>query len=210
MELIYKSWDNMPIKIWKELNEVQSDNELTTLVERMAILADQDAEEIRRLHVNDFNKLSEGLSFLGVDIASEVKLKIEIDGKWYGMIPDLNYISAGEFIDIENFKKDSIKNIHYIAATLWRPIIKEDENGYLIQSHGPRGFQQRADLFLEKMPITYIWGGLLFFSSLGIQFLEIMQDYFEKENQQEETKTTQKPTKKSKPKSSPKTGRGTK
>lgn len=208
MELIYKSWDNMPIKTWKELNEVNSDNELTVLVERMAILCDCDPQDVRKLDMRDFNKLSEGLSFLGGDLPTEVKLKIEIDGKWYGMIPNLNYISAGEFIDMESFKKDSTKNIHYIAATLWRPIIKEDEVGYIIQSHQPRGFEERANLFLEKMPITYMWGGLLFFSSFAIQFLEIMQDFLEKENPQPEMKITQKPMKKNKPKSSPKTGLG--
>jgi hypothetical protein len=204
MELIYKSWDNMPIKTWKELNEVQSDNELTVLVERMAILCDCDPQDIRNLDMRDFNKLSEGLSFLSGDLPSEVNLKIEIDGKWYGMIPNLNYISSGEFIDIENFKKDSIKNIHYIAATLWRPIVKEDDLGYLIQNHQPRGFEERANLFLKKMPITNIWGGILFFSSFAIQFLEITQDYLEKENLKPETKITQKPTRKNKPKSSPK------
>jgi hypothetical protein len=211
MELKYKTWDDISLQTFKELKSVQSDNELTIIINRLSILCDCDPEEIRKLPIKDFNNLTSQMSFLNEDIKNEIKLKIDIDGQAYGMIPDLNFISTGEFVDIENFKQDSEANIHLICAVLWRPILKEDENGYLIQNHHSRGFKQRAELFLNKLPITMVWGGLLFFLSLGIQSLEIIEDYLVKESQPEK-QTKKKPrklTKTKEPKSSQRGGRGT-
>ena len=186
-----KSWEEITIKTWQELNSVQSDSELTVLIERISILLDKDPEEIRQLDIKSFNKLTEQLSWLGSDLPNKINLKIEIEGKKYGMIPDLNFISTGEFVDIENWKNNSIENIHLIAAVLWRPIISEDGDEYLISKHKPEGFMKRADLFLNHLKITEIWGAILFFSTIGMEFIEIMQDYLV-----EEEKASMKKTKK--------------
>jgi hypothetical protein len=208
MELKYKNWDEISLQTFRELKSIESDNELSVLINRLSILCDSDSEDIRSLTIPEFNKLTEGLSFLNEEISNEIKLKIEIDGKAYGLIPDLNFISAGEFIDIENFKQDSEANIHLICAVLYRPIVKEDELGYLIAQHSPRGFQQRAELFLNKLPITTVWGTLLFFSSLGIQSLQIIEDYLKKESVQKETKMTQQLMKKKRQRTSQRNGHG--
>jgi hypothetical protein len=209
MELKYKTWDDITLQTFKELKSVQSENEITMSINRLSILCDCDPEELRALPVNRFRKLTEEMVFLNEPIPNNIKLKIEIDGQVYGMIPDLNFISAGEFIDIENFKADSEANIHNICAVLFRPIVKEDEAGYLIANHSPRGFSKRAELFLNKLPITAVWGALLFFSHLGIQSLEIITDYLEVEKKEPMTKKTQKTTKPSAKKPSVKSGPGT-
>lgn len=188
-----KSWNEITIKTWQELNLIQSESELTTLIERISILADCDPEDVRKLDIKEFNKLTEELRWLGSDLPKEINLKIEIEGKKYGMIPDLNFISTGEFVDIENWKDKSVENIHLIAAVLWRPIIKEEEGGtYFISKHKPEGFMNRADLFYNNLKITDIWGAVLFFSSFGLQFLEIIQDYLVVEGKITEVKKPKK------------------
>jgi hypothetical protein len=209
MELKLKSWDDITIKTFMELKSVQSDNDLTVLINRLSILCDRDSDEIRSLPINEFNELTEKISFLNESIPNGFKLKMKIDDKWYGMIPNLHYITAGEFIDIENFKMNSEENIHLICAVLWRPIVKEDEVGYLIQNHQTRGFKERAELFLNRLPITAVWGGLLFFSSIGIQSLEIITDYLTEEKVETPKMKTQKVTTKKRKKNSPRGGLGT-
>ena len=175
---IPKSWDEITISQFKELQSIQSDNELTAEIERISILTDSDPEEIRSLPIADFNKLrSEAYNILSTPIPNEPKLKIEVGGKKFGMIPDLNFISAGEWVDIENFSKDSNGNIHLICAVLWRPIIWEDGDDWKISPHTTEGFQKRADLFLNNLPITAVWGGLVFFSTFATGCMEIILDY---------------------------------
>lgn len=198
-------WDLVTIKQWKEINEIQTENELTRLIEQISILSDTDSEEIRQMSPRDFNTLSAELFFLSEDLKPEVKLKFELDGKKYGIIPDLNFITTGEFVDAENWKADPITNIHLLCAMLYRPIVSEDGDEYEIEPHQSKGFLKRADLFLNKLAITVPYGAVLFFSSSAIQFTKIIADYLEDESKSEKKKTkkttTRKATKTNKQKS---------
>jgi hypothetical protein len=186
-------WDLVTIRQWKEINEIQTESELTRLIEQMSILADCDPEEIRKMTPVEFNTLSAELFFLSEELKPEVKLTFELEGKKYGLIPDLNFISTGEFVDAENWKADPIGNIHLLIAMLYRPVIKEEGDEYEIEPHTSKGFMRRADLFLNKLPITIPYGAVLFFSASGIQFTEIIVDYLEAES-----KLKKKPTRKKK------------
>lgn len=176
-----KSWNEVKIKTWRELNEIQSDSEMSVLIQRLSILADVDQEQIRRLSIPEFNKLATQASFMSEELKPEPVLRFSLNDKRYGMIPDLNFITTGEFIDAEQFKKDPIANIHYLAALIYRPIIWEDGDDWKIAPHISTGFQRRAELFLNELPITTVYGAVLFFSASGIQFTEIIVDYLEEE-----------------------------
>lgn len=209
-----KSWSEVKVKTWRELNEIQSDSEMSVLIQRLSILADVDQEQIRRLSIPEFNKLVTQASFMSEELKPEPVLRFEIAGKRYGMIPDLNFITTGEFVDAEQFKKDPITNIHYLAALIYRPIVWEEGDDWKIAPHTSTGFQRRADLFLNELPITTIYGAVLFFSASGIQFTEIIADYLEEEAKLEKQKMmktikTQSPTKKKRGKASKTTGAGT-
>lgn len=199
---IPESWDEISISRWRELKSIQSDNEATKLINQISILTDVDVEEIRQMPIKSFRDISDKvISFLSKPISNEVKTRFELNGKRYGIIPDMNFISTGEFVDMENFAKDSTSNIHLICATIWRPIVSETEDEWTIAPHTSTGFQKRADLFLNELPITMVWGGLVFFSSFVTEFLKITLDYLEEEekssNQVKKTKKTQRHTKKS-------------
>lgn len=204
---IKSGWNEITLREWKELNSIQTDSELSVLIERISILSDSDSSNIRSLPLRKFNKLVSDIGWLSRDVPNDITLRFELDGVRYGMIPDLNFITTGEFIDAENFKKDPIENIHLLAALLWRPIVWEEGDDWKIQPHSPNGFERRANLFLEKLPITYIWGALLFFSSIGTEFTKILADYL-KEDQKSQMRKTQSATTKRKYKSSKTSGLG--
>ena len=81
------------------------------------------------------------------------------------MIPDMTLIEAGVFIDAEQFKDDSIVNLHLITALIYRPIIKEDGDEYIIEKHKAEGFEKRANLFKDRVSIEMVMGAVLFFFS---------------------------------------------
>jgi hypothetical protein len=196
------SWDGVTIKQWKEINEIQTESELSRLIEQISILSDTDPSEIRKMRPVEFNALAAELFFLTGELRPEIKLKFELEGKKYGLIPDLNFISTGEFVDAENWKADPIGNIHLLVAMLYRPIISENGDEWEIEPHTSKGFMRRAELFLNKLSITIPYGAVLFFSTSGILFTEIIADYLEAEsktNQVKKKKTrTQSASKKNK------------
>ena len=174
---IPKGWDNVTMAQWQEINSIDSDSEISKLIETISILADCDPEEIRQLGIKEYQALQQELVFLSQPLKNEVQLKIEVDGKKYGMIPHLDFITAGEWLDAETWKEKSVENLHLYCALLYRPILTEDGDEYTIQKHIPDGFMRRAELFKEKLPITTVYGSVLFFSSLGIGCMPILLDF---------------------------------
>ena len=209
MNEIKKSWNDVTIGMWQEINQIQTDSPITEMIEQISVLADMDPEQIRAMSMTEFRKFQDDITFMQQAPTAEVTLKFEIDGVKYGMIPQLDFISTGEWMDAESWKEDSVNNIHLYAALLYRPITKDGEV-YEIETHKSSGFMERANLFKERLSITTIHGAVLFFSSSAIEFTKILEDYLTASTPQTQmtlkTNQTQTLTKKRKQKPSKETG----
>ena len=172
------------------------------MIEILSILTDRDPEELRALPVNKFRELQSQFAWTGEPPEADVVTKFELKGKKFGIIPQLDFVTAGEWLDAESWKEDSVANIHFYAALIYRPIVKEDEVTWEIEPHKTAGFLERATLFLNELPITKVYGAVLFFLASAVGFSKSIQDYLQQmtENQKSQTKTTQTqtPTKKRK------------
>lgn len=191
---IAQDWKEVTIEMYQELNLIERENEIATIIERISVLADTDPESIRQLPIPEFKKLTEQIEWVTKKPEPDLNYRFELDGKRYGIIPDLNFISTGEWADIENWKDDSIANLHLICALIYRPITKEDGDEWEIEPHKPHGFMKRAELFRKKLTIDHVFGAVLFFSASGMKFIEIIADYLEDEAKA--VKKTQKTKKK--------------
>lgn len=185
IEIKNKTWDDVTIGMWQELNAIETDSEVTRIIEQISILTDVDPAEIRKLKMKEFAQMQSEASFIYTQPKAEVTIKFEIDGKKYGMIPHLDFITTGEWMDAENWKDRPIENLHLYAALLYRPIISEDGEDYKIEDHKSDGFMKRAELFRNKLSINVIHGAVLFFSSSAIGFTKILVDYLNQEMQTE-------------------------
>jgi len=172
------SWDDVTIAMWQELNSIETQSEITRQIEQISILTDTDSEEIRSMPMNKFNELRNELVFLSQKPTANVTTTFEIEGKEFGIIPQLDFISTGEWMDAENWKENPVDNIHLYAALVYRPITKKDGDVYEIEPHKSAGFMERAELFKNTLSITTIHGAVLFFSSFVIGFMPILEDYF--------------------------------
>lgn len=212
MNEIKKSWNDVTIGMWQEISQIQTDSPITEMIEQISVLADMDSEEIRAMSMTEFRKLQDDITFIQKAPNPEVTIKFEIDGVRYGMIPQLDFISTGEWMDAESWKDESVNNIHLYAALLYRPITKDGEV-YEIETHKSSGFMERANLFKERLSITTIHGAVLFFSSSAIEFTKILADYLVEEAQEKKNlmkmNQTQTLTKKHKQKPSKETGEPT-
>ena len=172
-----RSWDEVSIGKWKDLMSLKEDDILSLTIQRIAILTDLDPLIVRGLPIQEYKKLSSELSFLSDDLSRmKTELIFDIDGKKYGLIPDFTNITTGEFVDIESWKDDPYENMHLIAAVIYREVVYIDDYGYQIKPHTNKYFKKRAKAFLEKLPISKVYAAVVFFSILGLQFLEIIAD----------------------------------
>lgn len=204
-----ESWADITIGQYQEIMSIQSENEITKFVESIAICLDIDPQDIRTLSFSDYKDLQTKMNFLSKEPESVVVDRIEVDGVEYGLIPDMNLITAGEFIDAEQFKLEPIVNLHNLVALIYRPITKKLDNGqYEIELHKSQGFEKRANLFRDKVSIEIVLGAVLFFSLLAMEYsLSFLDSLTQNLTTQmkmntKKKKTTQTPTKKRKQKRS--------
>lgn len=202
-----KSWNDITVSQYQEMMMIDTTNEITKFVEQISICLDVDTEEVRAMSYSEYKELQSKMSFLSLEPKAEMDLIIEVEGRKYGLIPDMSLISAGVFIDAEQFKLEPMENLHNLLALIYRPVLRELPDGeYEIEEHKAQGFEKRANLF-KTLSIETVLGAVLFFSLLGtessIAFLSYSSQVMT-EQMESLTKTTktQTPTKKRKQKRS--------
>lgn len=100
----------------------------------------------------------------------------KMDGIEYGFIPELDEISLGEYIDLDE-NITSWKTMHKAMAVLYRPItIKKDER-YDVEEY--KGLNN-AEKF-KQMPVDVAIGANFFLFNLGIELLETTLSYSKEE-----------------------------
>ena len=161
-----EDWSEITIGQYQEMMSIQTDRPITKFIEMIAIALDCDPQEIRELPISEYKVLQEKMSFISKEPQSDIKYTFELNNKKYGLIPDMNLMKAGVFLDAEQFKLDPMANLHYTIALIYRPIISEEEDGtYLIAEHKAEGFETRAELFRDNLSIEIVLGAVLFFFS---------------------------------------------
>lgn len=81
----------------------------------------------------------------------------------FGMIPNFDKMSYGEYEDLENYIFDE-KNLHKAMAVLYRPVKFKKKDRYLI--HDYEGTEFMAEV-MKNTPLDIVFGARVFFYSLA-------------------------------------------
>ena len=89
--------------------------------------------------------------------------RFEMNGIQYGFIPDLNEMSLGEYIDLDN-NASKWEQMHIAMNVLYRPIKDSKSNKYNIVDYDVSNAEKMQD-----MPLGCAIGSLFFFYNLGME-----------------------------------------
>lgn len=156
-------WNEVPVRMFQELSNIESENGLTKVVDLISILSDKDPEEIRQINSVDLAPILEAVKWTGEEPGNEHKIQIAINGVEY-YLHKLSGLSLAEWIDLDNYAND-VSNMHKFFAMLYRPA----GDVYSVQS-----MLERAELFLDKLMIQDAYGSLLFFLSIAERYSQII------------------------------------
>lgn len=107
----------------------------------------------------------------------------------FGMIPNLQDISFGEYIDLDKYINDW-PNMHKAMAVLFRPITSSKGDFYDIEDY--EGSDKYADYMLY-MPLNVALGALVFFYRLGMKLSKYTMAYsLEEMNKEQRSKVESK------------------
>ena len=83
----------------------------------------------------------------------------------FGMIPNLDNMSSGEYIDLDDTITD-FDTMHKAMAVLYRPIIKRHKDLYDIE---PYSTYEKYEDIMKHAPLNISLGAMVFFYRLGIK-----------------------------------------
>ena len=155
------SWEAVTLKQFAALQS-KLQQEDTDAIERyidiISILSNEKPSLIMKMPIDDLKKAIEYISFIN-ELPKETRIKniIEINGQTYRGIIDVTKLTAGQYIDIKTFCKNSdliFENLANIMAVIY---IEEGQE-YEGTKHA-----NRARIFQEKLNIADIYGFCAFF-----------------------------------------------
>ena len=194
-----KTIKSISIRKFIEISELIKDE--TTLEERIKVIqivSDCTLEEIRLVPIDILNNIWEEFVKNCFDLGDgSVDNIITIDGKSYGLT-NVKKLTVGEMADIDVLKNHPILNynLHKIMAILYRPLISKLP--FKIDEYSSEGYEERAELFADKMPVKVALNTAVFFLNILGNLNAPIKDYSETtKNQPTKKKATKDKTKKS-------------
>ena len=158
------TWESVNLKQFAALqNKLQQED--TDVIERyidiIAILSNEKPSLIMKMPIDALKQAIDYVSFIN-ELPKETKIKniIEVNGQIYKGTLDITKLTAGQYIDIKTFCKDS-ELIFENLANIMAVIYVEEGAEYEGTKHA-----NRARLFQEKLNIADVYGFTLFFSNL--------------------------------------------
>lgn len=158
-------------------------NDFTNL-KMIEIFCGIDLEDVVNIPLNEFRRVLEILlgAFGEKPLLERRFVLRELN---FGLIPNLDNISLGEYIDIEANLGDW-QEIHKAMAVLYRPISYEKGEQYQLDKYAPDDKRSNA---MKEMPLSEVLAVQVFFYDLGNELLSHILTSLA--NQTEVTQTTQ-------------------
>ena len=175
VELIVPSdLSEITLKQYQKFLKIQDSNEDSYFLQckMIEVFCNLDAKSVRMLKVGDANRVVEVLNTM-FEKQPDLIRTFKIGGVEYGIIPNLDEISLGEYIDLDTYISDW-QNMDIAMNVLYRPIKDKIGDKYTIVDYDVDAKEK-----LEHIPMDVVLGSIFFFYNLGIELSMVMVDYLE-------------------------------
>jgi len=175
VELIIPSnLSEISLKQYQKFLKIQETNDDSYFLQckMIEIFCNLDAKSARLLKLTDADRIVEIINNMFEDKPSLIRT-FKIGGVEYGIIPDLDEMSLGEYIDLDTYIGDW-QNMQIAMNVLYRPISKKIGDKYLINE-----YTLDAKEKLEEIPMDVVLGAIFFLWNLGIDLSKTMVNYLE-------------------------------
>ena len=102
---------------------------------------------------------------------SPFKDRFILSGVEYGFIPDLNNMTLGEYVDLDNLLTEW-EQMHIAMNVLFRPITYKKKNKYLIEE-----YEAKENVNMKLMPLDIVFGAMTFFLTLNKELQKNILNY---------------------------------
>lgn len=160
-----------PDKDWTELDKE---------VKLLCIITGMTEQQIDSLSIEDLKELRKELTFLDEPIEGKPVDFIVINGRRYRMNYDIKNMPAARYIESKVFSKDTVANLHKIAASMIIPQKKLWFGKWVDDKYDASKHEQYASDMAEANFI-HVYHSLVFFYQVYRNWIEVSRDYMIRE-----------------------------
>ena len=158
-----------------KINTKENENSSFLLQKMVEIFCRLNLQDIAKVKYSYVQEIAIHLNKI-FDVKPDLIPVFEINNIEYGFIPNLDDITIGEYIDLDNTFGDWDK-IHKAMAVLYRPIKFKKGNKYNIKDYeGAEG-----STIMKQAPLDVVMGSMVFFYHLNSELLTTTLNYLSKE-----------------------------
>ena len=176
--LVPTSLSEITLEQYQKFEVLNTDENQDTnfLMHKMVeIFCNLDLKDVAKIKFNSVREILSDLNKL-FDTKQDLITKFTLKDVKYGFIPELDEMTLGEYIDLdENFT--SWNSMHKAMAVLYRPISIEKGDKYQIEDY--EGLKE-ADT-MKQMPLDVVMSSMVFFYRLNNELLQTTLNYLNKE-----------------------------
>ena len=152
----------------------QNENESFLASKMMEIFCGIKLGDAMKMRATDVNRITSILADMFEQKPNLVQ-KFKMNGIEYGFIPNLDNMSLGEYVDLDNYLS-KWESMEYAMAVLYRPITNKLKDKYTIEE-----YKEKDQDIMKDMPMNAVISSMLFFYRLGIDLSRVMMNYLEQE-----------------------------
>ncbi len=186
---IPNKWAQVSIDCYQKfmLNYDKDQDDYTKTLNSISSFTGVPFVELEKCKKSDIDEVDKVLAkLLDDEISQELNLVFIIGDKEYGFHPNLKELTFAEFVDLDNYLKEPIKNLHLVMGVLYREIKNKKNDKYNIVDYDSTACVKNAELFKENLSIATVQGAASFFLTIGKEYQKSMQLSLRK--QQKKTK----------------------
>ena len=166
--IIPDNWNDITIETYQKYIDIQEGkgSEKTKVIKSLALLCGTTTAIVKKMLYSDLLDIMNIIKGMLNNEPSKTDFKkmFMFKEQEYGFVPNLSAISTGEYIDLEAYTKEPVKNLHNIMSILYRPVTNKVNERYTIENYNPDEFKE--ELFKE-CPMDIALSSLGFFLTLG-------------------------------------------
>jgi len=151
----------------KLMKESQDENFIQLAM--VTIFCDVSVEDAKNIVAKDFTEIVTDITKVLSEQPRFIQRFIH-EGKEYGFIPNLDEITAGEYIDLESFLRDE-ETYNKAMSVLYRPILNKRKDLYNIEEY------KGSHTEFNTLNLEIVLGSMLFFWNLSNELLIAMKAY---------------------------------
>ena len=172
------NWSDITIGTYQEYVKIQEGkgSEKNKIVKSLALLCSTTPFVVKKMAYKDLLDIM-GIIKNMIDTEpdkEQFRKVFKFKDEEYGFCPNLSNITTGEYIDLENYCKEPIENLHTIMSILYRKVNFKRNERYAIEDYDPDEFKE--ELF-KDCPMDIALSSLGFFLTLGENLATISHNY---------------------------------